>query len=329
MKVADLREADFQDLATAMRKINRPEADADRSDLLRRLLAARAVRDGIRHSTRPLTDARIKRVLAVASSSLGDLVPHVLAVNPAHSIGRKMGKARKVRPLLWTAPRVERWRETGQVPGRVMVWNRDQCGEFLDGIEDDRLYALYHLAAYYGLRRSGLCGLCWGDVDLAGRRVHVRQAQVDDELDSTKSEDSERIIKIDEGTAAVLRTWRKAQLAERMAWAGAWTGSGRVFTREDGTQLRPGGVSEHFGTVLSRLGLPPVRLHDLRHGAATMLLAAGQPPKVISETLGHSTVAFTMDVYTEVAEELAEAAALAIAAFISRRATSAPNGGRK
>lgn len=118
------------------------------------------------------------------------------------------------------------------------------------------------MAAYYGL--------CWGDVDLAGRRVHVRQAQVDDELDSTKSEDSERIIKIDEGTAGALRAWRKAQLAERMAWAGAWTDSGRVFTREDGTPLRPGGVSEHFATVVARLGLPPVRLHDLRHGAATM-----------------------------------------------------------
>ena len=100
-----------------------------------------------------------------------------------------------------------------------------------------------------------------------------------------------------------------------------------MFTREDGTPLRPGGVSEHFATVVSRLGLPPVRLHDLRHGAATMLLAAGQPPKVISEMLGHATVAFTMDVYTEVAEELADAAAVAIAAFIPRRAKTVPNGG--
>jgi len=106
-----------------------------------------------------------------------------------------------------------------------------------------------------------------------------------------------------------------------------WTDSGRAFTREDGTALRPGGVSEHFGTVVARLGLPPVRFHDLRHGAATMLLAAGQPPKVISETLRHSTVAFTMDVYTEVATELAEAAAVAIAAFIPRRARNVPNGG--
>jgi integrase len=73
-------------------------------------------------------------------------------------------------------------------------------------------------------------------------------------------------------------------------------------------------------------GLPPVRFHDRRHGTATMLLAAGQPIKVISEILGHSTSAFTVDIYTEVAEELAEPAA-AIAAFAARRASNVPAGG--
>ena len=257
--------------------------------------------------------------MAVASSSLTDLVPHVLVVNPAAGLGRKLGRGRKARPLLWTPPRIARWRETGQVPAAVMVWGREECGAFLDGIESDRLYALYHLAAYYGLRRSELCGLCWPDVDLTTRRVHVRQAQVDDELDSTKSEDSDRII--------TLRAWRKTQLGERMAWSGVWEDTGRVFTREDGAALVPGSVSRHFGTVVARLGLPPVRLHDLRHGAATLLLAAGQPPKVISETLGHSNVSFTMTTYTEVAEELAEAAAAAIAAFVPRRAKSVPGAG--
>ena len=151
------------------------------------------------------------------------------------------------------------------------------------------------------------------------RRLHVRQAQTDDTLDSTKSEDSDRQLVIDKGCAVVLAAWRKAQLAERLAWDGAWTDSGRVFTREDGTPLRPGWVSVRFGTLAGRAGLPPIRFHDLRHGAASMLLAAGVEPKVISQMLGHATVAFTMDVYTEVAEELAEAAAAAIAAFIPRR----------
>jgi integrase len=117
----------------------------------------------------------------------------------------------------------------------------------------------------------------------------------------------------------VLRAWHKTQLAERVAWGPAWTDSGRVFTREDGTPLRPGWISQRFGALTARASLPPIRFHDLRHGTASTLMAAGQPPKVISAALGHATVAFTMDTYTEVAEQLADAAAAAIAAFIPRQ----------
>jgi len=169
------------------------------------------------------------------------------------------------------------------------------------------------------LRRSELIGLMWSEVDLAQRRIYVRQAQVDDVLDSTKSEDSVRILVIDQFTADVPREWRKAQLAERLAWGSAWTDSGRVFTREDGTPPRPGWLSERFGTLSARADLPPVTFHGLRHGAATMLFAAGQPIKVISEILGHTTSAFTADVYTEVAEKLAEQAASAITAYVPRQ----------
>ena len=100
-----------------------------------------------------------------------------------------------------------------------------------------------------------------------------------------------------------------------------------MFTKEDGSPLRRGWASEQFGTLVQKAGLPPVRFHDLRHGTATMLLAAGQPIKVISEIPGHSTSAFTVDVYTEVAEELAASAAAAIAAFVPRRASNVPAGG--
>jgi integrase len=329
LRLADLRDHHFRDLYAAMRLINRPGQDAERGELLRRLLAARSERDGKRVSTRPLSEARIKRIHAVALSALSDAArARTIPYNPAGAIrlGGKRGP-RKTRPLLWTAPRVERWRETGEIPAPVMVWTAAQCGAFLDSLEAsedpprgaERLYALFHVAAYCGLRRSELAGLAWADLDLDRRRVHVRQAQVDDALDSTKSDDSDRQVPIDPGTGEILKAWRKAQLAERIAWGPAWADTGRAFTREDGTPLRPGWISTRFVTLAGRAGLPPIRFHDLRHGTASMLLATKQPPKVISELLGHATVAFTMDVYTEVAEELADAAAAAIAAYIPRQ----------
>jgi integrase len=300
-----------------MRKISRAEA-GDRSELLRRLVAARArwhvpaagpqsgQRVAERISTRPLSDARIRRMHAVLRAALNDAP---LPVNPA--AGVKFGKARKARPLLWTSARVERWEQAGEVPAKVMVWTPAQCGQFLDAVEGQRLYALFHLAAYYGLRRGELAGLTWANLDLRTRRLHVRG--------DVKSDDSDRVIAIDQDTAGALTAWRKVQLAERLEWGPAWTDSGRVFTREDGTPLRGGWISERFGTLSARAGLPPVRFHDLRHGSASMLLAAGTPIKVVSEIMGHATSAFTADVYVTVTEELAESAASAIAAFVPRK----------
>jgi hypothetical protein len=109
IRLVDLREHHFRDLYAAMRLINRHGQDDDQSDLLRRLLKARSERDGKRISSRPLSEARIKRIHAVALSALSDAVPQTLPHNPAASVkpGGKRG-ARKVRPLLWTEARVER-----------------------------------------------------------------------------------------------------------------------------------------------------------------------------------------------------------------------------
>ena len=322
VRLADLREDHIRDTHAAMRKLNTPAEAGDRSELLRRLAAVRATiphLPGTRVRTAPLSETRIKRVTAPLITALNQC--KVLPVNPAAGIGVK---ARRTRPLLWTEPRVERWRRDGKRPAASMVWTPAQCGAFLDSIEADRLYPLYHLAAYFGLRRSELAGLEWADVDLARHRIHVRQVQAAGVLDSTKSEDSDRIIAIDQGTAGVLERWHERQLFERLEWGDAWQDTGRVFTREDGQPLRAGYVSEHMETLVRQAGLPPIRFHDLRHGAATMLIAAGQPVKVVSEILGHSTAAFTMDVYAVVAEELAEAAAAAIAAYMPRRASNVP-----
>jgi integrase len=117
----------------------------------------------------------------------------------------------------------------------------------------------------------------------------------------------------------VLADWHERQLFEALEWGNAWTDSGHVFTREDGQPLRPAFVSEHFKVLYRQAGLPPVRFHDARHGAATMLRAAGVDIKTISAILGHSDVAFTDNTYVEVSVEVAEAAAAAAADLVPRK----------
>jgi hypothetical protein len=91
-----------------------------------------------------------------------------------------------------------------------------------------------------------------------------------------------------------------------------------VFATIEGLPLNPNGISQRFERLVARAGLPPVRLHDLRHGAATIGLSAGVAMKTMSEQLGHATYAFTADRYTSVTDEVARAAAESVAAIIPR-----------
>ncbi|MFG2285055.1 tyrosine-type recombinase/integrase [Streptomyces sp. NPDC048595] len=93
----------------------------------------------------------------------------------------------------------------------------------------------------------------------------------------------------------------------------AWKDTGRVFTNEDGSWLRPGKVTETFERLVSASGLPPIRLHDLRHGAAALALAGGVDMKSVSEMLGHSSIKITSDICTSVLPEIAKDAAEAAA----------------
>ena len=240
MRLADIRNSHVRDVHSAMRKLNTPAEGDDRSELLRRLAAARGTWHGQRYRRAPLSEARIRRVTAPLVKALRDC--RSLPVNPAAGIGRK--RVGRVKPLLWTEPRVAQWRRDDKRPTTVMVWTAVQCGQFLDSIEADRLYAAYHLVCYWGLRRGELERLGWTDVDLAARSLHVRG--------DVKSEDSDRIITIDQDTADVLEAWQGQQMIERLEWDAAWQDSGRVFTREDGRPLRRGWLSEHFKSQIAR-----------------------------------------------------------------------------
>ena len=138
-----------------------------------------------------------------------------------------------------------------------------------------------------------------------------------------KTEGSERVVSLDRESLAVLKRWRVNQTAERRSSAGGWTNTGLVFTREDGGQLHPDVVTDAFARLSAAAGLPPIRLHDLRHTAASLALEAGVPLKVVSEQLGHSALAITADTYTSVLPGVAKAAAEAVAGIVPRTARAA------
>jgi integrase len=228
----------------------------------------------------------------------------------------RLRSARAARPLVWTDPRVDRWRDTGEVPGPVMVWTPEQTGAFLDhaAVHDPDLYPLLQLIAYRGLRRGEAVGLRDADTQLDRAEIAItQQITAAGRLirrKPPKSEAGNRVVALDPATIAVLRAYRARRPSN--------SDSGLFFVRPDGQPWHPDSVSHRFRRLVADAGLPPIRLHDLRHVAATVALSAGVDLKVIQATLGHSTLALTANTYTSVLPQLAQGAAEAVAAIIPR-----------
>jgi integrase len=124
-------------------------------------------------------------------------------------------------------------------------------------------------------------------------------------------------VALDAGTIGALRAHRKAQAAERLAFGPAYTDHGLAFCREDGEPLRPRSFSRMFTRHVELAELPRIRLHDLRHTWATLALGAGVHPKIVSERLGHASIAITLDVYSHVSAGMQQDAAETVAALLS------------
>jgi len=181
----------------------------------------------------------------------------------------------------------------GATPGRSLDGTAGRgVPRCLDFATEHRLYPLFHLIAYRRLRRGEAVGLRWEDIDLDAGLFRVSQQIVQlgwaTEVGDPKSDSGARTVNLDAGTIGVLRLWRAQQDDERRTWGGAWRHTGLVFTREDGSALHPDMATRSFERLYRAAGLPPIRLHDLRHTAASLALQAGVPLKVVSEQLGHS-----------------------------------------
>lgn len=269
---------------------------------------------------RPAQAATRQRIRATLRSALtAACKQQLLTVNVAKLVELESGKRPKA--LVWNTARVARWRATGEAPSPVMVWTAEQTAIFLEHAAEHPLFALYHLIAFTGLRRGEACGLRWIDLNLDASTMTVAQQMVqigwETEISKPKSDAGERDVALDALTVGILKAHRRTQAAARLAQGPGWADTGLAFTNPDGTPLHPANVTDQFLALVAAAGLPPIRLHDLRHGAASLALAAGIDIKVVSEMLGHSTSVITRDTYTSVYDELKHAAAASIAAAIT------------
>ncbi|MGH8873896.1 MAG: tyrosine-type recombinase/integrase [Acidimicrobiia bacterium] len=184
------------------------------------------------------------------------------------------------------------------------VWGGRQLEAFLEYVAEDRLYAAWRLTAWTGMRRGEVCGLRWSDVDLDGARLSVRETRVlvdgRPERSQPKRDASRRSVELDPETVAALREWRRHQLEERLRWGEAWADTGFVFTREDGSPLRPDWLTKRFARLSVQAGLSRLTPHGLRHTHGTALLVAGVDSRIVQERLGHASVAITQDLYQSV-----------------------------
>jgi len=185
---------------------------------------------------------------------------------------------------------------------------------FLKVARDTPFYTLFYTAIYTGLRRSELLGLRWRDIDLDLATLSVvqtlhyvpRKGYICRE---TKTKRSRRLVDLSPSLVMLLREHRANQELEKNLLGRLLTREDLLFYYSDGTPLPPNNVTKAFHKLAKSVGMPRMRLHDLRHTHATLLLRQGVHPKVVSERLGHSSVAITLDTYSHVMPGIQAAAA--------------------
>jgi integrase len=256
------------------------------------------------------------RYLATLKSALHDALREGLVTVNAATLARlESGKRPKIHPL-----------------------EPAELGRLLDHVGRDRLGPLFETIAATGLRRGEALGLRWTDVDLDNARLVVRQQLVQlggahrclacgtDHQGVTfaapkTAAGESRVVALDGQTVGVLLAHRLAQDTER---DDAWVDHGLVFAATNGGPLRPDEVTKRFAELCDEAGVRKIRLHDLRHGRASLLLAAGVDIAVVSKILGHGSISITADTYAHLLEGVGRAAAEAAWALVPRAHRGAP-----
>src|ERR1700728_3118991 len=202
----------------------------------------------------------------------------------------------------------------------MTAWTTDEARAFLASTSGDRLAVVWALALTRGLRRGELAGLRWDAIDLEGGTLQVRHTRVVVDgkvIDSVpKTSAGRRSVPLDSSLVALLKSHKAHQAAEKLANRPAYQDGGYVAADELGRPYYPDSLSTWFEDHTEAAKLRKVRFHDLRHTAASLMLGAGVPVKVVSEMLGHSSPIITLSIYQHTLPSMAKEAAEALSASL-------------
>ena len=205
-----------------------------------------------------------------------------------------------------TRPRVVR--------NELEMWDLSTIRRFLSLADASRFPYPYRFAVLTGLRRSELVGLQWNQVDIPHGTLRVSRALhritghglVEA---STKTKRSRRSLELGSEALAVLQNVRLLQVEQKAIAGDFWQDTGYVFAQEDGTPIPGDKLTWGFSQIVKKNGLPHMTFHGLRHAYATLALTGGVSLKVVSESLGHSSIAITADIYSHLLPGIQRAAA--------------------
>lgn len=204
------------------------------------------------------------------------------------------------------------------------TWTPSESARFLATAKTakNRYHPLFATLIHTGLRIGEALGLRWADVDLDTGVLTVRQtleeAGTAPRFGTPKTERSRRSVPLDPMLVGVLRTWKATQNEERLLLGADYRDYGLVFTIPGGGPVaRHNLIRRDFATLTTQANVPRIRLHDLRHSAASTLLGAGTPLKTVSEMLGHSSITVTADVYGHLAFDAKRTAATTLARILA------------
>lgn len=318
----DLRPSTLRGYATIVRCHLIPALGSSRLSELETRDIQRAMDTIARKTTRRgvLATSTVVGVLAVLRSALGAARARgYIRFNPAYGV-LKIRPAR-VTAVVWTPERIQLWRSTGWRPPAA-VWDTDGAATFLDLVADDPLLPLWRLVTLCGLRRGEVAALRGADFDFTDACVRVtKQVHVDGPRRWTgppKSAAGTRVVPLDDVTNELCRRlWLAVAADPRRATLNP---DGALFLMPDGRPVGPDYLTRRFARLVKLHDLPPIRLHDLRHEAASLMGAAGVEPHVIQQVLGHSSAVTTVETYWQVFRETARAAVNASAKLLRRHA---------